>query len=62
MLKVLEFLVLFLEIRNHLFQDKAGFIYNPVQMVVPYFDLGFASLGLRKVYLRYVGDEEKSIL
>jgi hypothetical protein len=49
MLKSLEFLILFLEVGNHLFQNKAGFIYNPLQMVLPYLDLGFTSLRLRKV-------------
>ena len=62
MLKGLELLILFLEVGNHLLKNKVKFIYNPVQMVLPYLDLGFASLRLRKVYLRYVGDEEKSIL
>ena len=42
LLRVLELLVLFRETRNHLVQDEARFIYNPVQMVLTYLDLGFA--------------------
>jgi len=38
-LESLEFLVLFLKVGNHLLQDKAGFIYNPVQMILPHLDL-----------------------
>jgi len=62
MLKGLKLLILFLEVGNHLLKNKVRFIYNPVQMVLPYLDLGFTSLGLRKVYLNHAGDEEKSIL
>jgi hypothetical protein len=39
MLKGLELLILFLEVGNHLLKNKARFIYNPVQMILPNLDL-----------------------